>query len=114
MRELFRRNKNLWLYGPIFEEIIHRGFVLPVINKTLSTLGMEENYAKVGAVILDGIIFGALHPKGARLSTGLASMLFGGLSIFHQGSLAPSMSSHMALNATSIAADYYQSRKRFR
>lgn len=93
-----------WLYAPLKEEIIFRGILLPVTNQGLETLGLKEKSAKFGSIIINGIIFGASHPKGNRIRATIGGMIYSGLTIYHHGSLWSSTTAHGINNVVASIA----------
>ena len=88
------------LLAPLFEELFFRGFIQPLLSRTLGT---------IGGVLLTAVLFGALHGfeyswvwQYALFIT-LAGVVFGILRA-RTNSIIPSMVMHGCFNAVSVVA----------
>jgi membrane protease YdiL (CAAX protease family) len=84
----------------ICEEIAFRGYLLG----NLRPLGLKS------AVILSGILFGAMHLSLIRFLPLTALGLLFGLAAYRVGSVLPSMIMHLVNNGTIIALSFYVGR----
>lgn len=77
--------------APLFEELMFRGFLLPVLARGGRT---------ALAVVLSALLFGAIHLQPAGLPTLAALGLVLGLTLRHTGSLWPPILVHACWNGT--------------
>jgi membrane protease YdiL (CAAX protease family) len=102
----------LWLYVPIAEEILFRGIILNTSCALLSEFNhnrkhpLKEEYVKAQAIILNGILFAAVHPQGARLSAMVTGCLYAGLTLFNHGSLVSAFTAHCGYNLMALTRNH--------
>ena len=86
--------------APIFEEFVYRGILLSSLRSLLS--GAPQRWAVVGAIVLDGLIFGLIHGEWLQLP-GLAVTGVVLATIYnYEKRLAPSIITHMSFNSVAV------------
>lgn len=91
------------LVAPIAEELLYRGLLLRSLERRFAAVGAKRVVAWVGAIVLTGLVFAAMHFQALQfVGLALFGMMCGALAVT-TGRLAPAMAAHIAFNATAVA-----------
>ena len=88
----------LCVTGPILEEAMFRGFLMPVMRYHLTGLGMNKDHAENLSVLGSSLFFSAAHVRGNRIAPFIGGLIYGKLTQHYHDNLIPCTVAHMTNN----------------